>query len=47
MSDRIALGIAIAIVLLIIADFVFFSGGTLWLLATKLLDFIDFLSFWR
>ena len=47
MSDRIALGFAIAIVLLIIADFVFFSGGILWFLAKKLLDFIDFVSFWR
>ena len=47
MTDRIALVLALLIAAGIAADLIFTGGATLFFLARKSLDFLEWVAFWR
>lgn len=47
MTNPIALVLGIAVALALLADFWLNSGGAAYFLARKLIDFLDWIAFWR
>ncbi len=47
MTNKIALALAILVIVMLILDRVLFQGAALFFLERKFLDLVDWLEFWR